>query len=419
MTLQIKVKSGNSLTIKPSSNFRIAVVAAVVVVAILTWVLKKELLLTDGNPVDNFGWSVALDGNRALVGAIGRNGGVPNGKGSAYIFDLSGGVWSEPTDISLGTNADTFDYFGYSVALDGSRALVGARGRNGYRGAAYIFDYDGTTWNETTDISLGGGGGFYDYFGQSVALDGNRALVGAPGHDSGFPKNGSAYIFDLSGGVWSEPTDISLGTDGSGGDSFGNSVALDGSRAIVGAPGRDGNRGAAYIFDLSGGTWSKTTDISLGTDANPDDEFGYSVALDGSRALVGVPGRYNGFNKGTAYIFDYDGTTWSETTDISLGTDGDVNDYFGYSVALDGNRALVGAHGTNNGLGTLQGSAYIFDLSGGAWSETKDISLGTDGSGGDYFGYSVALDGNRALVGAIGRDDHRGAAYIYDYERTN
>ena len=86
MTLQIKVKSGNSLTIQPSSNFRIAVVAAVVV-AILTWVLKKELLASNGIGGDNFGYSVALDGNRALVGAPSRDGPGGSNQGAAYIFD--------------------------------------------------------------------------------------------------------------------------------------------------------------------------------------------------------------------------------------------------------------------------------------------------------------------------------------------
>ena len=117
--------------------------------------------------------------------------------------------WSVKQILSLGSDASGGDYFGWSVALDGSRALVGAYGRGGKKGAAYIFDLSGGNWNERADISLGTVGVSGDYFGWSVALDGSRALVGAPNRDG---NKGTAYIFDLSGGNWTEPADISLGS---------------------------------------------------------------------------------------------------------------------------------------------------------------------------------------------------------------
>ena len=378
--------------------------AAVVIAIVLSWSLKETLSLGGGGGGDLFGYSVALDGNRALVGAPYRDG----NKGAAYIFDLSGGNWNERTDISLGTVGVSGDRFGWSVALDGSRALVGAPYRDGIiggaKGAAYIFDLSGGNWNERADISLGTVGVSGDQFGYSVALDGNRALVGAPGR-GGF--RGAAYIFDLSGGIWTEPADISLGTFGASGDRFGHSVALDGNRALVGANGRADAGGAAYIFDLSGGNWTEPADISLGTVGYFGDFFGESVALDGSRALVGAPNR-DGF-RGAAYIFDLSGGNWNERADISLGTVGVSGDLFGWSVALDGNRAFVGAYGRDG----LRGAAYIFDLSGGNWNERADISLG-GGVVNDGFGFSVALDGSRALVAAPGRDGNKGAAYIYE-----
>ena len=137
---------------------------------------------------------------------------------------------------------------------------------------------------------------------------------------------------------------------------------------------------------------------------------------------MGAPFRdgAGGNNYGAAYIFDTtNGTNWSETADISLGPVGSANDYFGWSVALDGNRALVGTP-QRDGVNSDEGAAYIFDTTDGInWSQTTDISLGPVGSSTDLFGSSVALDGNRALVGASGRDGLKGAAYIYDYERTN
>jgi hypothetical protein len=403
--------------------------ASAAVVAILAWVLKKELLASNGAADDNFGWSVALDGNRALVGAPYRHGpgGILN-QGAAYIFDYNGNNWTKTADISLGTDGSSNDFFGRSVALDGSRALVGAPYRDGPggnddQGAAYIFDLSSGSWGEPTDISLGTDGGANDFFGHSVALDGNRALVGA--YRGGDNSQGAAYIFDLSSGSWGEPTDISLGTDGSSNDYFGISVALDGNRALVGAWGRDGvktNQGAAYIFDLSSGSWGEPKEISLGTDGSSNDQFGYSVALDGNRALVGATGRDGpgGIpNQGAAYIFDLSSGSWTKTADISLGTDGLAGDDFGHSVALDGNRALVGARNRNDD----RGAAYIFEYDGTTWNKTAEISLGTDGIAYDNFGRSVALDGSRALAGASFRDgpggNNQGAAYIFEYERTN
>ena len=387
--------------IRVTSNTACAGAAAVVIAIVLSWIFKQTLSLgSDASGGDFFGWSVALDGNRALVGAPYRDG----FRGTAYIFDLSGGNWNERADISLGSDASGGDYFGWSVALDGNRALVGAPYRDGFRGAAYIFDLSGGNWTETADISLGTFGVSGDIFGYSVALDGSRALVGAPYRD-GF--RGAAYIFDLSGGNWNERADISLGSDASGNDQFGWSVALDGNRALVGAPYRNGQKGAAYIFDLSGGNWTETADISLGTVGVSGDRFGYSVALDGSRALVGAVMRDG--ETGAAYIFDLSGGNWTEPAVISLGTVSVSSEFIGYSVALDGNRALVGAYDRDVG----KGAAYIFDLSGGNWTETADISLG---GGVDYdgFGFSVALDGSRALVAAPGRNGGKGAAYIYE-----
>ena len=390
--------------------------ASAAVVAILAWVLKKELLASNGAASDRFGRSVALDGDRALVGANARN----EGRGAAYIFDLFDGSWNQTADISLGPVGVDRDFFGSSVALDGDRALVGAPYRDGpgddNQGAAYIYELSDGSWNKTADISLGTDGSSNDQFGSSVALDGSRALVGAYGRDD---RKGAAYIFEYNGINWTKTADISLGTDGSANDFFGYSVALDGSRALVGAYGRGGDdrKGAAYIFDLSSsGIWSEPTDISLGTDGIDFDNFGISVALDGDRALVGATGRGD-LSTGAAYIYDLTGNTWSQTTDISLGPVGNGNDHFGSSVALDGDRALVGADGRDE----FKGAAYIFDTTDGTtWSEPKEISLGTDGADDDYFGNSVALDGDRALVGADGRGgDDKGAAYIYDYERTN
>ena len=227
-------------------------------------------------------------GTTALVGAWGKHGNT----GAAYIFVQSGGAWSQQAELTAGDGVSG-DSFGYAVALsgDGATALIGAYGRHSTTGAAYVFVRGGSVWSQQAELTAGDGT-TSDNFGRAVALsgDGSTALVGAYFKDRGA---GAAYAFVRSGSVWSQQQELT-GADTASGDFFGRAVALssDGNTALVGAYGRSSGAGAAYTFTRSGVSWSQQQELSA-SDAASGDHFGFAVTLsgDGSTALVGAYNR--------------------------------------------------------------------------------------------------------------------------------
>lgn len=338
--------------------------------------VETKLTASDGAAGGRFGWSVAVSGDTVFVGAPGRN--------AAYLFTIDG---TETQKLSVAGSGG----FGSSVALSGDAALVGAEGTAFATGTAYLFDLDGGgTQTLTASDRLAA-----SFFGQTVALSGDTALVGSRFARNGNFETGAAYLFTPDG------TQKITASDGAGGDRFGNSVALSGDTALIGAPsGR-----AAYIFGTDGTERQKLT----ASDGAAGDQFGYAVALSGDTALVGAIGDDdNGDNSGAAYLFDTDGTQRQKFT----ASDGAAGDEFGYSVALSGNLALFGAP-SDDDKGSNSGSAYVFDTRTGA--EIGKLTA-SDGAAGDRFGWSVALDGKFAVVGAYLGNGGEGAAYVYDLE---
>ena len=261
-----------------------------------------------------------------------------------------------------------------------------------------------------------------DYFGYSVAVSGDRIVVGAYLDDDSGTSSGSAYLFESDGaGGWSQ-TKL-LAADGAAGRGFGSSVAIAGDRIVVGASGDDDNgsgSGSAYVFEPDGaGGWSQTkllaSDGAGSGDFDIGDRFGSSVAIAGDRVVVGAFGdNDNGRDSGSAYVFEADGAGgWSETK--LLASDGAVSHFFGESVAIAGDRIVVGAPFADDN-GSNSGSAYVFEPDGaGGWSETK--LLASDGAASDIFGYSVAISGDRVVIGAPLDDDNgsdSGSAYVFD-----
>jgi uncharacterized repeat protein (TIGR01451 family) len=395
--------------------------AVVLVESGSSWEEEAVLIPSDGEYADRFGHSVSLSGDRALIGAYWDDDNAGN-SGSAYVFDFDGSSWSETTKLTAGDGA-AGDRFGYSVSLSGDRALVGAYGDddNGSdSGSAYVFDFDGPSWSETAKLTASDGAAG-DRFGYSVSLSGDHALVGAYGDDDHGSDSGSAYVFDFDGPSWSETAKLTA-SDGAASDQFGVSVSLSGDRALVGAYWDDDNgssSGSAYVFDFDSTAWTETAKLTA-SDGAAGNLFGVSVSLSGDRALVGAYGDDdNGNDSGSAYVFDFDGPSWSETAKLTA-SDGAANDWFGFSVSLSGDQALVGAFRDNDN-GNDSGSAYVFDFDGPSWSETAKLTA-SDGAVGDRFGYSVSLSGERALVGAFRDDDNgndSGSAYVFDFDGSN
>ena len=290
----------------------------------------KKLLASDGAADDQFGLSVSLSGNRALVGSRLDNDNGTNSS-SAYLFDVTTGNLLQKL---LAPDGAADDRFGFSVSLSGNRALVGSfldddNGTNS--GSAYLFDV--TTGNFLQKFTPPDGAEF-DRFGTSVSLSGNRALVGSFGdEDNG---SGSAYLFDVTTGNLLQKL---TAPDGAEFDRFGRSVSLSGNMALVGAYLDDDNgtnSGSAYLFDVTTGNLLQKLKAS---DGAADDRFGFSVSLSGNMALVGSRlDDDNGSNSGSAYLFDVTtGNLLQKLTPL----DGAAVDQFGFSVSLSGNTALV------------------------------------------------------------------------------
>jgi hypothetical protein len=310
---------------------------------------------------------------------------------------------------------------------------VGAYNEDGFRGAAYIFERTSGNWSQKQKI-VASDKGAGDQFGRGVAISGNYAIVGAVGEDpDDINAAGAAYIFERTSGNWSQKQKI-VASDSESRDEFGISVAIDGSYAIVGAYQEDhdasGNTynsasGSAYIFEIdTSGNWSEKQKI-VANDRYYYDFFGHSVAISGNYAIVGAyqedhDASGNTYNSasGSAYIFEIDTSgNWSEKQKIVAG-DRYEGDQFGYSVAIDGSYAIIGAHYEDPGDTVNAGAAYIFERdTSGNWSEIKKI-VASDREASDYFGTSVAISGNYAIVGAYGEDPgntgNAGAAYIFE-----
>ena len=371
-----------------------------------------KILASDAAVLDNFGYSVSISGDRAIVGASYKD----NIRGSAYIFERDGsGNWTQKQKLTA-SDAAEFDNFGSSVSISGDRAIVGAEGDDdgGINiGSAYIFERDGSgNWTETpkltaSDAAAGEG------FGRSVSISEDRVLVGAYGKEN---FTGSAYIFERDGsGNWTE-TAILTASDADAFDTFGISVSISGDCAIVGADRNDdagSGSGSAYIFERDGsGNWTETSNLTA-SDAATGDYFGHSVSISGDRALVGAS--YDddgGINSGSVYMFERDGSgNWTETQKLTA-SDAAEFEYFGHSVSISGDRAIVGAY-SNDDAGSNSGSAYIFEKDeSGNWTETQKLTA-SDAATDSQFGWSVSISGDCAIVGANGKDNFTGSAYIF------
>lgn len=368
--------------------------------------IETKLTASDATLDDRFGYSVGTSGNMAIVGAI-ADAHAGTESGSAYLFDVPSG--NQLFKLTASDAAED-DHFGWSVAISGNTAIVGGYRDDGVgtdSGAAYLFD--ATTGNQlfkltATDIAPG------DRFGYSVGISGNTAIVGSIGDDDAGGSSGSAYLFDVSTGTQIGKLTAS---DAAGGDFFGRSVGISGNVAIVGAEGNDdagGSSGSAYLFDVStGNQLFKLT----ANDAAANDLFGASVGISGNKAIVGAQWNDDGGNdSGSAYLFDV--TTGNQLFKLTA-SDAALNDFFGTSVGISGGTAIVGAHG-NDDNGIFSGSAYLFDVTNGMQISKLTAS---DAAMGDNFGRAVAIGGSSAIVGAqyddnVGIDS--GSAYVFTPE---
>jgi hypothetical protein len=425
-----------------------------------SWNEIIKTVASDRANFDAYGYSVAISGDYAVVGAVSEDedaagGNTLSSAGAAYILQNNAGIWTEVQKITA-SDREANAQFGFSVAIDGDYAIISARledkdasGGNtiSNSGAAYLFENNAGTWAEVQKI-VASDRGANDYFGHSVSISGNYAVVGAYYEDqdaSGsntLTNSGSAYIFENNAGTWTQTQKI-VASDRGANDYFGHSVSISSNFALVGAYWEDEdatggntvfNSGSAYIYENNAGTWTQTQKI-VASDRSSGGQFGFSVEIDGNYAIIGA--NYEDLdeaggnllsNAGSAYIFENNSGTWMEMQKI-VASDRGTSDQFGFSVAINGNYLVVGAFFEDEdaiGANTItnSGSAYIFENNAGVWTQTQKI-VGSDRGPGanDVFGTSVALSGDFAIVGARSEDEdalggntlsNSGATYIFN-----
>ena len=387
----------------------------------LAAVVNLQAALTAPTPAayDHFGSSLAVSGNTALVGAYNRTVNGAADAGAAFVYTRSGATWSRQARL-VASDAALMDYFGYSVALSGNTAVVGAYGKTegglNSAGAVYVFTRSGSTWTQQAKL-LDPHPVQYEMFGESVALSGDTVLIGAPWKDGTYSRAGTAFVFTRSGTTWTQQAEL-LRSNAANYDYFGQSVALSGDTALVGVWGKNVFAGAANVFTRAGTTWTQQAELSdTATDA-----FGWSVALSGDTALVGARMTNVGTaaSAGAAYVFTRAGTTWTKQAKLTA-ADAASDAEFGSSVALSGNSAVVGAWRKTVLGHTQAGASYVFSRQGTTWSaraELRDPNAAAD----DQFGCSVALSDTTMFSGAdqrtVSGQAQAGAAYVYRLSPT-
>ena len=353
---------------------------------------ETKILAEDGTYSDMFGYSVAIDDDYAIVGTLGD---ADNGKssGAAYIFKREGDTWVQMTRLIPTDNA-TGDYFGFSVSISGEYAIVGAPGDADHgkeSGSAYIFKRDGDNWVQQPKLTAIDSVS-YDWFGSSVSISSEYAFVGT--------HRGELYIFQRTGNSWIQQTRLDGG--------LGFSVSIFDDYVI------SGGNGAVYILKRAGDTWVQEAKLTA-DDVGTEERFGWPVAISGEHVIVGA--RYDndkGESSGSAYIFKREGNVWIQEAKL-LANDGAAFDYFGSSVSISGEYAIVGT-GRDDDYGPESGAAYLFKRDGNIWIQVRKLTA-SDAAARDWFGESVAFSGNSAIIGAKWDDDKgykSGSAYIYE-----
>jgi hypothetical protein len=377
---------------------------------------------------DVFGVAVAIDADTLVIGAPGEDSGtsgvnsVPNetasNAGAVYVFVRSGTTWTQQAYLKA-SNTGAGDRFGSSLAIAGDTIVVGAgvedSGSTGVNstpndsatdaGAAYVFVRSGTTWSQQAYLKAANTGA-NDRFGSSVSIADDTLVIAAQWEDSGTsgvnstpnegaPDAGAAYVFVRSGTVWSQQAYLKASNTGSM-DRFGSGVSIAGDRIVVGA----------YTEDSST-TGGNSTPNEGATDA------------------------------GAAYVFGRSGTVWSQHAYLKASNTG-AGDAFGASVAISGDRIVVGAaaedsgstgvNSTPNDSATNAGAAYVFGWSGTTWSQQAYLKASNSGAL-DGFGYSVAISGDHIVAGAWQEDSssvtpneaavNAGAAYVFAHDREH
>ena len=382
---------------------------------------QHKLLADDGKAGDQFGFSVAIDGTTALVGALEADAKDIKDPGAAYVYSLGVAGWQHQAK-SVADPAYAGDTFGGNVALKNHIAMSGAIKRDDKAedaGAVFAFERQASSWSQkqmltATDAKAG------DAFGQSIALTERFVVIGAPHSDAPHKDSGSAYVYVRQSDRWQFHSKLTA-TDGAEGDLFGISVAIDGNTILVGADLNDERAekaGAVYVYEFDGQHWKHQAKL-MADDGADTDIFGVRVALIGDTALISARrDDVEGIGKdaGSAYIFERTKGSWTQTQKL-VAPDAKAGDRFANGVALSQDTALISAI-QHDAKANNAGAVYLFKKQQGQWRFSSKIVAG-DGAPEDRFGWNVALSDKSAIIAVPHRSDNgsaSGAAYVLDLQ---
>lgn len=363
------------------------------------------------------------------------------GNQSTASFTVTVNLVSSISQEEFFTEAGNGSSFGHAVAVDGDTMVVGASRESSFAGAAYVFVRDGTNWTQQARLTASNGEGS-DNFGVSVAISGDTIVVGADLEDSsatgvdgnqssnGTLDSGAVYVFVRNGTTWTQQAYLkgSAVEGNRTASAFGFSVAIEGDTVAVGSPNTDGggaaNNGAVYVFVRDGVSWSQQAMI-LASNPGTSDHLGWSMAISGGTIIAGAeredsittgvnttPNDASGteFDAGAAYVFVRTGTSWSQQAYLKASNTG-AADRFGWSVAISGDTAVVGARTEDSGGAQndesldAAGAAYVFVRDGTDWSQQAYLKASNPGAG-DEFGWAVGIFGDAIVVGARNEDSN-------------
>lgn len=383
--------------------------------------LEIEGITSPNGSVEDLFWnSVAVDGDFGIIGAFKKN----IDRGAIYFVKKENGEWIEDGSFSAPNSTDP-DRFGFSVAISGNYAIVGAYqskvGNNSNQGKAFIYERDRGSWSLIQEI-VAPDGNSNSRFGWSVAIDGDYAIVGAVLHSENSNSfQGKAYIFKRSGTNWIFFEEL-IPNNATGGQKFGWSVDISTDFgfpiAFVGAPETSVNSvmnaGKVYIYsELVPGNWLFEVERNL---SNPgvNDRFGHAVTIDGTRGFVSAPFRNN-----IGVVREIDTDNWQFTNHVFKSPDLQLDQQFGYHLSCNNGFLVVGSNFYDQiSSSTLlqHGKAYLFEYVENQYFLKHHITH-SDGGTGDEFGRAVATDGVTIMIGAqrhdvLGNSD-QGKVYVY------
>jgi hypothetical protein len=327
--------------------------------------------------------------------------------GTAYVFHRSGSTWTQEAMLQAPKQSPDQLYFGSIVSIDGDTALVGSVN------SVYVFIRSGTTWTQQAKLLTSNN---YNYIVDTnpISLDGDTALIGANGD--------MVYVFTRTGTTWTQRATLQASDDDESQSYFGKTVSLSGNTALIGAYlerndyGTD--MGAAYVFTRTGTTWTQQAKIVYPGNQSSPAQFGWDVSLDGDTALIGskadstYSAGWSTTAHGSAFVYTRTGNTWTLQQKLEA-LDTEQHEYFGHSVSLDGNKALIGVRDYHG----LLGAAYVFIRSGTTWTQQAILEASDRQSGkADSFGWMVSLSGNTALIGTaenLGGADLDTKVYVF------